>query len=356
MAIRFAELYPPVPGGERTVPGFLLVVAAIVLLPLPVLAFGPIVHLDLGLDLLGSAGLMAAGVSRLLRRHPESFLRGTLDPDRSLAKNLASYCNHSHNWTHAFRQVRQARDEVERAAFLGYLCHLAADTVAHNGFVPSRIVEAWRNPVAGHLYWEMRADARVRRRSGASLMWLVRPEDPAHREFLRRTVRPSLPGRRLQVRLTGLALKIQRGNAYGSATDLLDRRSSLLLDGDEINRAWTLALAAQKQVLEELDDAGISAIDPRGIAALKHAREVRRELRSMSIRGASPQQVSGRIDAARMHFLGLVSTGLDLACAESAGAAGHCPSDGMPPEAARSDLECSDAGLTAVSRAAIMSR
>jgi len=281
--------------------GALLIVVAILLAPLPALAFGPIAHLDMGLDLLGSASLFAAGVSRLIRRYPDAFLRGTLDPDRSLAKNLASYEQHSHNWEHALQQFRLARSEEERAAFLGYLCHLAADAVAHNSFVPLRMVESWRNPAAGHLYWEMRLDAQVRRTTGVSLLWLADPNQPAHKAFLRRTVRPSLPGRGWQVHVTGLVLRVQRGRAYGNAADLLDRRSRLQIAAPEVEWTRRVAMGAQQEILAALGDARVLGIDPRGIGALRQARALRRELRGMR-EGEGDTEVAHRIEAARALF------------------------------------------------------
>jgi len=310
------------------VPGTLLVVLSILLLPVPALAFGPIAHLDMGLDLLGSAGLFAAGVARLVRRHPAAFLRGTLDPDRSLAKNLAPYPRHSHNWDHAFAQFRTARDGEEQAAFLGYLSHLAADAVAHNAFVPSRLVAAWRHPAAGHLYWEVRYDAHVRRRTGPALLWMANPGDPDHRRFLDRTVRPSLPGRGIQVRLTEWVLRIQRGWAYGDASDRLDRGSRLDLDEAEVLRVRSLALAAQRDLLANLDAAAVLCIDPTGLDALRLARQVRRDARALHASG-DPGRADFRLAEARRHFEGLV-----VSLAPCAG----------------------DVGLTPVPRAAILAR
>jgi hypothetical protein len=299
----------PSAGSEWTLLGALLIVVAIVLAPIPALAFGPIAHLDMGLELLGSASLFAAGVTRLIRRYPDAFLRGTLDPDRSLAKNLASYERHSHNWQHAFQQYQAARTEEERAAFLGYLCHLAADAVAHNSFVPLRMVQSWRNPTAGHLYWEMRLDAQVRRMTGASLLWLADPTQPAHRDFLRRTVRPSLPGKGWQVHVTGLVLRVQRGRVYGNAADLVDRRSRIPLDAADVQWSRSMAMAAQQEILTALGDSAALGIDPRGIGALRQARTLRRELRGLRTDGAH-DEIDRRLEAAQRQFQQMVVPGM----------------------------------------------
>lgn len=252
------------------------ILIALILFPLPALAFGPVSHLDMGLNLVASAALFGSGVRKLLRRHSDAFLRGTLDPDRSLAKNLLPYRRHSHNWIHAFRQYEAARIEAERAAFLGYLCHLAADTVAHNVFVPRRIVASARHPVAGHLYWESRLDARLRGEAGEAVDRLRMEEPREHRRLLHRTIRNSLPGRRLQVHLTGIAMRFQGGDGFGRVSTMIDQRSRLSLEPAEVQEVRELALAAQRQVLWSLREAPITMLDPRGIAALAAARAIKR--------------------------------------------------------------------------------
>lgn len=252
------------------------ILLALLLFPVPALAFGPVAHLDMGLDLVASAAIFGAGVRRLIRRYPDEFLRGMLDPDRSLAKNLAPYRLHSHNWIHAFRQYERARIEAERAVFLGYLCHLAADTVAHNLYVPGRMAASAGHPAAGHLYWESRLDARLRDDAGEAVERLRQVEPREHRRLLRRTVRNSLPGRHVQVHLTGLVMRAQGLEGFGRWSTWLDRRSRIPLDDDEVRRVRELALVAQRQVLWHLREAPILAIDPRGLEALSAARAVRR--------------------------------------------------------------------------------
>ena len=46
----------------------------------------------------------------------------------------------------------KARDEALKSFALGYLAHLAADTVAHNFFVPRYLIIASRTSGVGHSY------------------------------------------------------------------------------------------------------------------------------------------------------------------------------------------------------------
>jgi hypothetical protein len=48
-----------------------------------------------------------------------------------------------------------------RAVGFGYLAHLAADTIAHNLFVPRRLLLTSTTQAMGHAYWEHRMDMHV---------------------------------------------------------------------------------------------------------------------------------------------------------------------------------------------------
>jgi hypothetical protein len=62
----------------------------------------------------------------------------------------------------------QAATDAERAFALGYLSHLAADTIAHNHYVPYHLARYARSKGPRALYWEMRADRFVATRAGGS--------------------------------------------------------------------------------------------------------------------------------------------------------------------------------------------
>ena len=76
----------------------LLLVLLIILLPLPAFAFGPFAHVDMGLAVLAQASAIGTVTASIIQRHRKAFLRGTVDPDRMLAKNMAPFEHHTHNW------------------------------------------------------------------------------------------------------------------------------------------------------------------------------------------------------------------------------------------------------------------
>jgi hypothetical protein len=98
----------------------------------------------------------------LVLRHPQAFLYGNVAADIINFKAFGGIKNHCHNWNIQGRLLAVASDEAAHAFTLGYLCHLAADTVAHNHFVPYHLVYNFPPRVFAHAYWEALADGKVR--------------------------------------------------------------------------------------------------------------------------------------------------------------------------------------------------
>jgi hypothetical protein len=97
----------------------------------------------------------------LVLHHGQSFLYGNIAADIINFKAFGGMKNHCHNWNIQERLEAQIDDDAGRAFVLGYLCHLAADVVAHNHFVPYHMVHNFPPKLLGHPYWEAMADSRV---------------------------------------------------------------------------------------------------------------------------------------------------------------------------------------------------
>ena len=280
-------------------------------MPLPAYAFGPVAHVDMGLELLAHAGGLTAGLGALLNRYRREFLLGTLGPDRVVAKNLAPYAWHSHNWDRAFTNLDETRSEAERAALLGWICHLAADVVAHNYYVPAKMAESYGSRVAQHAYWEMRFDARFRHRIGSLGLKSLGFEEPEHRRFLMRVMPASVLGNRLNFGLTGFALRLQEGRAYTRLGRYLDRQSRFPLSQKECDEVRQMAMTAQLDVLRRQKDSRIVGLDPRGIDSLRLGRKMRSQLRFMDVsRPATTPEIIRLTFTANRHFRDVVESTL----------------------------------------------
>lgn len=152
-------------------------------LPDAALAWGPGVHMVTGNWLLQNLALFPQELAAAIAAHPGLFLQGCLSADIFIGKGCVAREGHSHNWQSGLDLLDKAHTRGKLAYACGYLSHLAADTVAHNVFVPgsfqwgysleaardrggSRIVNPPRTYGLGrgkmaHILMEMRADSAV---------------------------------------------------------------------------------------------------------------------------------------------------------------------------------------------------
>ena len=125
------------------------------------MAFGPATHIYLGEHVLSSLYLLPPALGELLRAYPLSFLYGNVAADISLAKKYVPAGRHCHYWHVGEEILSGARNDRMRAAGFGYLCHLAADTIAHNWYVPRQLMLTSSTKALGHSYWEHRLDVEL---------------------------------------------------------------------------------------------------------------------------------------------------------------------------------------------------
>jgi zinc dependent phospholipase C len=142
-------------------PAAAIALLLLVLLPDPAWAWGPGTHAYLSWQVLQSLELLPEAVRVLLAAHPFDFIYGSLAADISLAKKYAPEGRHCHHW-HVGEEIHATADSDRlRAVGLGYLTHLAADTIAHNFFIPRQLLLTSSSKGLGHSYWEARMDIHM---------------------------------------------------------------------------------------------------------------------------------------------------------------------------------------------------
>jgi hypothetical protein len=124
-------------------------------------AFGPATHVYIGQTLLDMLYLLPPSIATLLRSHPQSFLYGSVAADISFAKKYVPAGRHCHFWHVGEEILAAAKNDKMRAVGYGYLSHLAADTIAHNFFVPRQLLLTPTTQGLGHGYWEHRMDMQL---------------------------------------------------------------------------------------------------------------------------------------------------------------------------------------------------
>ncbi|MEW6571823.1 MAG: zinc dependent phospholipase C family protein [Nitrospirota bacterium] len=124
------------------------------LVPSVVFAWGPLTHIYLGNELLTLGPLLPAGLFEIIRRYRKDFLYGNIMADIIVGKKYLPDHKNSHNWNVGFQLLKSAETRQQKAFVYGYMCHLAADTVAHNVYTADR-----KN--IGHTLFELKADCII---------------------------------------------------------------------------------------------------------------------------------------------------------------------------------------------------
>src|SRR3990172_707585 len=140
---------------------FTIILAFLLVLFIPeaALAWGPATHLELGEAILKHAVVINPGIMELILKFPHGFLYGNIGADIVVGKNLVEELKHCHNWRMGFKLLRKSELSYQKAFAYGYLSHLAADTVAHNHFIPEMMIRSFSARTLRHAYWELRFDA-----------------------------------------------------------------------------------------------------------------------------------------------------------------------------------------------------
>ena len=146
----------------------LLTLTIVLAVPGMAYAWGPATHLELGNAILNNTGLLSAPARALIEAFPFDFLYGNISADIVVGKNLCEELKHCHNWKIGFKLKNKTESDSQKAFALGYLSHLAADTIAHNHFIPEMMIRSFSARTLRHIYWELRFDAMADKK-----VWLL---------------------------------------------------------------------------------------------------------------------------------------------------------------------------------------
>lgn len=259
--------------------------------PPAALAWGPSTHVELAGRLLSSLSPAAGAAAALITRYARDFLYGNIAADVIQAKNLAEAKKHCHSWPVGLALLDKARNEQTRAFALGYLCHLAADCVAHNKFVPRQMTLSRSRTTFSHIYWEMRADATVPRPVWQEMRSLVKDHWPDHDGLLEdHLVRPLFSFRWNKRMFTRVSLA-SSARPWRNATRVWALFSRYSLPPTLMSAYHAESVARMKSVLTMLDQSPVTAEDPVGSVSFENVRVTRRLLRQMASAGILRPQV-----------------------------------------------------------------
>jgi hypothetical protein len=276
-----------------------LVVAGVLLLlwPADLLAWTPGTHIYLGESVLANLGLLPAAVADLLRAFPFDFLYGNIAADSSIAKKYAPVGRHCHHWPVGQQILAKARTDALRAFAHGYLCHLAADTVAHNFYVPRQLVITSSTTGFGHSYWESRLETHLGDRFSHTARNIIRLDHTPADTLLDGILAPTIFSVKTNRRLFRGMVYLTESQGWQRAFQVASEVSRWDLPAEEVEQYMTLTFDLIMEFLSE-PEATVLGWDPSGEQPLRTAKGMRRQA---LVAGAWRE--SGRLrDVAEAHF------------------------------------------------------
>lgn len=266
---------------RRTAGGVLAIVAVALLLvaltPKHAYAWGPATHAYLSWQVLQSLELVPDYVRAIISAYPYDFIYGSLAADISLGKKYVPEGRHCHHW-HVGEEIEAAaRTERLKAVGIGYLTHLAADTIAHNFFVPRQLLLTSSTKGLGHSYWETRMDTHI----GEEYMRLARSAVTDHDhsradELFDQVLSGTLFSFRTNRRIFRGLIRFQDNERWQTVFGTILTLSRWELTDDTVHQYVVRSFDYVVDYLNRRDTALPRALDPIGDHNLELSKKVRR--------------------------------------------------------------------------------
>jgi hypothetical protein len=139
----------------------------------------------LGSEILSLGSLLPASLYALIKKYRHDYLYGNLMADIIIGKKFLPEDKNPHSWDMALNLLEVAETQQQKAFVLGYLSHLAADTIAHGKFTSSaRNIE--------HTLVELRADCLIDKRYWFQAIRIDRGVQRRNDKFLEQSLERAL--------------------------------------------------------------------------------------------------------------------------------------------------------------------
>ena len=239
-----------------------------------------------------SLTLVPQSVAELLHAFPYDFLYGSIAADTSIAKKYAPAGRHCHSWGVGLDVLDGARDEPSRAFAFGYLSHLAADSVAHNYFVPKQLAVTSSTSTLGHSYWESRFDTHLGPEPSRRARELILIDHSTSDALLDRVLSPTIFSTPTNRRIFRGMVVVADSESWQRIFQLMTDNSRWDLEGEEVARYLDRSFDYIIDFLRRVDASEPYSLDPSGDEPLRAAKRVRR----LALRAGGEAEVRGQAE------------------------------------------------------------
>lgn len=257
----------------------LIIIFVTLLVPEQALAWGGGMHLQLGVSVLDNLSALSPDLAALLAANPRDFLYGCISADITLGKKFTHSLLNCHRWRIGQKVLQAARTDSERACAYGYLCHLAADVIAHNYFVPYKIMRSFASVTMKHAYWEMRFETFVAKEIWDAAQEVSRTDQRANDALMRRVLTNTIFSFGTNKRIFDSIMLVSRLEKWQKVMQTLSNNSRYVLAESDRDEYLKLAEKAVYGFLQHPQDSELLLADPTGERALAMAEAVRKNLR-----------------------------------------------------------------------------
>jgi zinc dependent phospholipase C len=260
----------------------MIIVCAVLLavfIPQQAHAWGGGIHLQVGMSILANSGFLPAATAALLAAHPLDYLYGCIAADIIVGKKYTHYLLNCHRWDVGRKVLQSARSDSERACAYGYLSHLAADSIAHNYFVPYKIMRSFASVTMKHTYWEMRFETFVRKDVWERAQDVCRSDQRVNDTLLRGVVAPTLFSFGTNKRIFNSIMLLSRLEKWQKVMQTLSHNSRYQLAEDDRVEYLRMVEDSVRDFLQHPAESELLMTDPTGERALAMAEALRKNLR-----------------------------------------------------------------------------
>jgi hypothetical protein len=258
----------------------LCALAAFLVFPPDAFAWGSGVHLQLGSTVLENLPALRPAVAAVIGAYPFDYLYGCIAADITIGKKFTHYLLHCHRWQMGLKVLQSAENDAQRSCAYGYLSHLAADTIAHNYYVPYKLMMSFSSLTLKHTYWEMRFETFVDRETWEIGKKVAKEHFRENDALLSRVLSDTLFSFGTNKRIFNSILLLSRFEKWQQVSRSLTGASRYALTESDRDEYMNLTREAVFDFLSDREESRCFHSDPTGERALAAAEVVRRNFRT----------------------------------------------------------------------------
>jgi zinc dependent phospholipase C len=256
-----------------------IVLLLVICIPHEALAWGAGIHLQLGSTVLNNLQAIRPALAAIIGEFPHDFLYGCIAADITIGKKFTHYLLHCHRWRIGLKILENAGLDAQKACAYGYLAHLAADTVAHNYFVPYKVMRSFSTLTLKHAYWEMRFENFVDKEIWDTARKISLENYRQNDALLRQVLSDTIFSFGTNKRIFNSILLVSRVEKWQQVLQTLSDSSRYGLEEIDRDEYMSLAQEAVFDFLNGIEESRFFHADPTGERALATAEAVRKNLR-----------------------------------------------------------------------------